>query len=273
MYRILSVSIFTTLLSLGSVEAMAVDLSGRVQTSDGTPLCALVLASGRSMFSCNPSGPFNLTGLPTESDGTIKLQVYVDGFLPYSTRLTNFGFQTVVMTRSGSCPVDDGLSDRSPLDGTYTLLRATVVYNDSTAVDSVQSNIQVTGTMTISNGIMEQRNTLTINGVPQPPIYIRSRYVDHGYYIDTFNPTTQAFEAQISLTERGKKLILFTNANSFGGGFPYAEVDQWAKVTSNVVTSLESEVSLQSYTPSAAPMGGLFGAMAEGQGLKITPEN
>lgn len=258
--------ILTILFLISSENALAVDLNGRVATSNGTPLCALVLASGKSVFSCNPSGPFTLSGLPTESDGTIKLQVYVDGFLPFAARITDFGFQSVVMVRAGSCPIDDGLSDKSPLGGTYTILRTSVEYNDGSVFDSVQSNVQVTGTMTISNGVIEQRASLTINGVLQPPIFIRSNYIDHGYYIDTFNPVTNVFEGKINLTERGSKLILFTNANILAG--PWAEVDQFRKVTSKVLTSLEPDVSLQSYTPSTAPLGGLFGAMAEGQDLK-----
>jgi len=81
-----------------------VDLSGTVQTADGTDLCAMVLASGQFMFSCNPNGPFSLTGLPRENDGTVKRQVYVDGFFPEIDVLPDTVSETVVMTRAGTCP-------------------------------------------------------------------------------------------------------------------------------------------------------------------------
>jgi len=75
-----------------------------VQTADGTGLCSMVLASGQFMFSCNPDGPFSLTGLPRENDGTVKRQVYVDGFFPNIDVLPDSVSETVVMTRAGTCP-------------------------------------------------------------------------------------------------------------------------------------------------------------------------
>ena len=59
--------------------AAAVDIDGTVETTDGTGLCSKVLASGQYMFTCNPNGPLSLKNLPTESNGTVKRQVYVDG--------------------------------------------------------------------------------------------------------------------------------------------------------------------------------------------------
>jgi hypothetical protein len=81
-----------------------VNLSGNVQNSGGTPLCAMVLASGQFQFSCDPNGPFSLTSLPREGDGTVKRQVYVDGFFPKVEVLQGSGSETVVMQRSGTCP-------------------------------------------------------------------------------------------------------------------------------------------------------------------------
>jgi len=66
---------------------MPVDLAGTVEAVGGTGLCAMVLASGQVDFSCNPNGPFSLTDLPRESDGTVKRQVYVDGFFPRLIRV------------------------------------------------------------------------------------------------------------------------------------------------------------------------------------------
>jgi len=81
-----------------------VDLTGTVEDAGGTPHCALVLASGQFMFTCNPNGPYSLLDLPTENDGTVKRQVYVDGFFPSVETLTGSVDETVVMTRAGNCP-------------------------------------------------------------------------------------------------------------------------------------------------------------------------
>jgi len=91
-----------------SVESIlttaGVDLTGTVQDQGGTPLCSLVLASEQFMFSCNPNGPFLLLDLPTENDGTVKRQVYVDGFFPNVETLPGSVDETVVMQRAGTCP-------------------------------------------------------------------------------------------------------------------------------------------------------------------------
>jgi len=82
----------------------SVDLSGTIKTSSGTDICAMVLASGQFMFSCNPPGVFSLTGLPSENDGTVKRQIYADGFFPKIDILTGSTSEAVVMIRSGACP-------------------------------------------------------------------------------------------------------------------------------------------------------------------------
>ena len=81
-----------------------VDLTGTVKTAGSTGLCAMVLASGQYDFSCNPNGPFSLLDLPRESNGTVKRQVYVDGFFPEVDILSGSVDETVVMTPSGNCP-------------------------------------------------------------------------------------------------------------------------------------------------------------------------
>jgi len=81
-----------------------VNLAGSIKTEGGEPICAMVLASGQFMFSCNPNGVLSLTGLPREKDGTIKRQIYADGFFPKIDVLTVSTDDAVVMTRSGTCP-------------------------------------------------------------------------------------------------------------------------------------------------------------------------
>ena len=91
--------------ALGTITASdLVDLAGTVKDEGGTSLCALVLASGEFMFSCNPPGVFSLTDLPREDDGTVKRQIYADGFFPKIDRLNRSSVDVVVMTQSGACP-------------------------------------------------------------------------------------------------------------------------------------------------------------------------
>jgi hypothetical protein len=86
------------------VVAAAVDLSGTVKATDGNDICAMVLASGKFMFSCRPTGVLSLTSLPYEQNGTVKRQIYADGFFPKIDILTGSSDDQVVMTRSGACP-------------------------------------------------------------------------------------------------------------------------------------------------------------------------
>ena len=79
-------------------------VGGTIKTIDGTDICAMVLASGKFIFSCNPPGKFSLTNLPKENDGTLKRQIYADGFFPRVDILADSTNDAVIMTRSGICP-------------------------------------------------------------------------------------------------------------------------------------------------------------------------
>ena len=57
-------------------------VSGTIN-SGNTPVCALVLANGQNMFSCNENvGQFSLDA-PLDQDGNITLMVFAAGFKPY----------------------------------------------------------------------------------------------------------------------------------------------------------------------------------------------
>ena len=59
-----------------------IDISGAVLLQDTqTPICAMVLANGQFMFSCDGSGKYALN-IPLDTNGQFKLQVYADGFAP-----------------------------------------------------------------------------------------------------------------------------------------------------------------------------------------------
>jgi len=96
---------------IGDLPPDLVDISGTIKTADGTDICAMVLASGQFTFSCNPPGVFSLTDLPQENDGTVKRQIYADGFFPKIDILMGSTDEALVMTRSGTCPSYNTLYD------------------------------------------------------------------------------------------------------------------------------------------------------------------
>jgi hypothetical protein len=74
------------------------DISGIAVDDLVNPACSLVLASGRCMFSCGPGslrceggtadlpfGRFELFDLPVETDGSIRLQVFIENHLALAT--------------------------------------------------------------------------------------------------------------------------------------------------------------------------------------------
>jgi hypothetical protein len=81
-----------------------IDISGTVLLQNTlTPICAMVLANGRYMFSCDGTGSYVLN-IPLDNNGQFKLQVYADGFAP--TIQTFDEFQTmndVRMARAAEC--------------------------------------------------------------------------------------------------------------------------------------------------------------------------
>ena len=79
---------FAVLLVVPSANAATwATISGRVLTQTGTPVCAMVLANGQHIFSCDGSGDYNLY-VPLDSGNLITLQVFASGFAPYRDSLT-----------------------------------------------------------------------------------------------------------------------------------------------------------------------------------------
>jgi len=81
-----------------------IDIAGKVflQYTD-TPICAMVLANGQHMFSCDGSGNYALN-IPLNSNGQFKLQVYADGFAPTIQTFDEFqAINDVRMARAAEC--------------------------------------------------------------------------------------------------------------------------------------------------------------------------
>jgi len=59
-----------------------IDISGSVLLQNSqTPICAMVLANGQHMFTCDGTDSYALN-IPLDANGQFKLQVYADGFAP-----------------------------------------------------------------------------------------------------------------------------------------------------------------------------------------------
>jgi hypothetical protein len=54
-----------------------------------TPICAMVLANGQYMFTCDGTGSYALN-IPLDNNGQFKLQVYADGFAPITQKFDEF---------------------------------------------------------------------------------------------------------------------------------------------------------------------------------------
>ena len=59
-------------------------LSGSITDDASTPICAMVLANGRKMFSCGTSlDQFQLEEVPVDGNGNITLFGFASGLQPY----------------------------------------------------------------------------------------------------------------------------------------------------------------------------------------------
>ena len=68
-----------------------------------TPICAMVLANGQYMFSCDGTGSYFLE-IPLDNNGQFKLQVYADGFAPWAGKFDEFKTTNIVrMARAVEC--------------------------------------------------------------------------------------------------------------------------------------------------------------------------
>lgn len=70
-------------------SAALVDISGDVVVSGTSiPVCALVLANGKSQFSCDGQGHYTLDDVWLDSAGQVTLYAWAEGFNPYKTVFT-----------------------------------------------------------------------------------------------------------------------------------------------------------------------------------------
>ena len=82
-----------------------IDISGKVVVGEDEQIsiCAMVLANGQYMFSCDGAGIYALN-VPLDSNGQVKLQVYADGFAPTILYFDEFNANNdVKMARASEC--------------------------------------------------------------------------------------------------------------------------------------------------------------------------
>lgn len=81
--------ILTVMLCASAYATDWVQIKGNVTTEGGTSLCAMVLANGQYMFTCESIGIYNLD-VPLDSNGQITLFAFCDGLMPFKTILNRW---------------------------------------------------------------------------------------------------------------------------------------------------------------------------------------
>lgn len=71
---------------LPSAAATWMRIQGQVRLQNETPVCAMVLANGQFMFSCDGTGAYDLN-VPLDANGQINLFAFADGCAPFRTNL------------------------------------------------------------------------------------------------------------------------------------------------------------------------------------------
>ncbi len=167
--------------SISAVSPGRYRLIGTVVDANNKPACGLALASGRCMFSCGAGslkceggtanlslGQFDLTDLPTESDGTLNVQTFVFGSMP--------GLQVISPGDGGCSYTIDSASGGFPYEGGKGTVTVTTQNNCAwtarSAVDWISLTEGASGTgsgvvnyvVSRNDGITTRIGTLTIAG-------------------------------------------------------------------------------------------------------------
>jgi hypothetical protein len=163
------------------------NIGGRALAANGQLACGLALASGRCMFTCGPGslrceggtdpdiqfGHFRLFNLPTEANGTIGLQIFIAGNLPFAgtinpggggggtarwTALTNvccstgpFTYQVTIDGVTRSSTASSCNSDPS-FEGFASTTPGTKSYSSRAFSSACGINSQGGGTVTLASG-------------------------------------------------------------------------------------------------------------------------
>lgn len=84
-------------------RAVWVAIKGTVRNDDGKLVCAMALANGQYMFTCNPLGAYSLI-VPLDNNGQIDLQVFAAGHMPFRQKLpSNQAYYGVILEVAKDC--------------------------------------------------------------------------------------------------------------------------------------------------------------------------
>jgi len=186
-----------TLDSVTQVSPGRYRITGTALAANGNAACALALASGRCMFTCGPGslrceggtaslpfGRFDLTDLPTEANGTIILQIFVQGNISFAgainpggggggttrwSALTNaccttgpFTYQVTIdgVTRSSTA---SSCNSNPSFEGFASTTAGTKSYSSRAFASACGINSQGGGTVTLTSNTC-YRFTLNVQG-------------------------------------------------------------------------------------------------------------
>jgi len=119
-----------------------VSIEGKVQIADGTPICAMVLANGQYMFSCDGTGAFGLN-VPLDDEGQVTLFSFADGFAPFRITQDPSGFPyTVEMETATAVSGEESIvglwKEYDPYEPDSDEFRILAFLSDGTYSNSVQ---------------------------------------------------------------------------------------------------------------------------------------
>ncbi|MBN1832245.1 MAG: S8 family serine peptidase [Deltaproteobacteria bacterium] len=128
--------------SFSVAQAQWININGTV-TYNGTPVCAMVLANGKHVFTCSGDGSFNL-GVPLDSKGQILVYTFCSGLAPWKQMIyPHDGVNMRIDLRNdyGSPGMDVGWTIH-PIDAKWVTLSGTVTYHDTPVCAMVLANGQ-----------------------------------------------------------------------------------------------------------------------------------
>jgi len=176
------------LTSANAQEPTWVSIQGNVELDDGTPLCAMVLANGQYMFSCDGAGSYFLD-VPLDANGAITLFSFADGFAPYSVTLgpTGFPFTVFMDTAPPDSPLINVTSVAGCADNNWVRLNGDI---QSFAGDPLCAMVLANGQQMFTCGDSLGRYDLTVPADENGQITIFG-------FADGFQPFRETFSAPI----------------------------------------------------------------------------
>jgi hypothetical protein len=234
-----------------------INISGTVLMQDSaTPVCAMVLANGQYMFSCDGNGNYAMS-IPLDNNGQFKLQVYADGFAPSVQRLDEFSASNVVrMTRAVECqtvdttppvitllstnPIDLNVGDSyveagaTALDETDGDISGAIVIDASAVNTAVAGSYAVTYNVSDTSGNPADEMVRYINVIDagQPPSNLS---------VTAITPDTMQVHSTIAATITGTGFTNGSVLDLINGGGPMKISDVVVVDSTTITATIEAK--------------------------------